>query len=309
MTDPTADDKFAQVAHQIDPDSTLLRAGPLTGGVSAQVTALEIALPGGGTRKLVVRQHGARDLAGNPQIAADEFRLLQGLHAAGLPVPLPYTFDQSGAIFATPYVVLEYIEGAPEFAPANLPDYLRQFAAQLACIHQITPAQVDLSFLPTQAKRHAATFSAHPATTAESVEEQQIRQALASVWPLPPLNAPVLLHGDFWPGNLLWREGQLVGVIDWEDAQVGDPVADLANSRLEILWAFGSDAMHQFTRLYQSLTTLDCTHLPYWDLYASWRPTTQLAAWATSPAEEQAMRAALRQFIAQALDQLADQDG
>ena len=64
----------------------------------------------------------------------------------------------------------------------------------------------------------------------------------------------MLLHGDFWPGNILWRYGQLVAVIDWEDAALGDPLADVANSRLEILWAFGIDAMQSFTHYYQSLT-------------------------------------------------------
>ena len=36
--------------------------------------------------------------------------------------------------------------------------------------------------------------------------------------PPPPVqvNRPVLLHGDFWPGNILWRDGRLVAVIDWE---------------------------------------------------------------------------------------------
>jgi aminoglycoside phosphotransferase (APT) family kinase protein len=38
-----------------------------------------------------------------------------------------------------------------------------------------------------------------------------------------------VLHGDYWPGNVLWRDGRLVGVIGWEEAAFGDPLADLAN--------------------------------------------------------------------------------
>ena len=69
---------------------------------------------------------------------------------------------------------------------------------------------------------------------------------LEEVWPLSQQNRSVLLHGDFWPGNILWRDGQIVGVIDWEDAAFGDPLADIANTRLELLWAFGVEAMRQF---------------------------------------------------------------
>ena len=37
----------------------------------------------------------------------------------------------------------------------------------------------------------------------------------------------VWAHGDLLPGNLLFREGRLTGVIDWGGAGVGDPAADM----------------------------------------------------------------------------------
>jgi aminoglycoside phosphotransferase (APT) family kinase protein len=69
----------------------------------------------------------------------------------------------------------------------------------------------------------------------------------------------------------LWQEGKLLAVIDWEDAEWGDPLCDLAKSRSEIAWIFGIGAMNSFTRYYQSLMSLDETHLPYWDLCAALR--------------------------------------
>jgi aminoglycoside phosphotransferase (APT) family kinase protein len=42
---------------------------------------------------------------------------------------------------------------------------------------------------------------------------------------------------------VLWRDGRIVAVIDWEEAAFGDPMADLANSWLEIVWHFGTAAM------------------------------------------------------------------
>ena len=104
---------------------------------------------------------------------------------------------------------------------------------------------------------------ARPAIVDKTGDEWRIRDTLEAVWPLPQRNSPVLLHGDFWPGNILWKDGQLVGIIDWEDAALGDPLADVANSRLEVLWAFGIDAMQSFTRQYQAMTTIDFINLPY----------------------------------------------
>ena len=301
------DEPFARLVARMDPHSTLRRAWPLAGGVSAQVTALEVARADGHLQKLVVRQHGAADLQHNAHIAADEFTLLRRLHAAGLPVPAPLYLDPSGDLFSAPALVVEYIEGTPGIAPADVPDFLRQFAAPLARIHRVDWATLGLSFLPKADDAWTHLLNERPARLDESLDEERIRETLTAAWPLPQRNAPALLHGDYWPGNILWHEGRVAAILDWEDAQIGDPLADLANSRLEILWAFGSDAMRQFTEEYRAQTRLDDTDLPYWDLGAALRPAGKLAAWGLDPATEQRMREAHHQFVAQAFAQIAAQ--
>lgn len=307
MTEAKEDTKFEQVVHKLDPQSKLLRTWELKGGVSARVTALETLRPDGHTQKMIVRQHGEVDLKHNPHVAADEFKLLQLLYSVGLATPAPYHLDQSGEIFSTPYLVIAYIEGKPEFAPSNLPDLIFQLATQLSRIHQVDGSKLDVSFLPQQANISAQKLRARPANVDESLDEGLIRDALEAVWPFPQRNTSVLLHGDFWPGNILWRDGQLVAVIDWEDAALGDPLADVANSRLEILWAFGIDAMQSFTHQYQSMTTIDFTHLPYWDLCAALRPVAQLAQWGLDDTTERTMRERHRWFITQAFEKLSIQ--
>jgi aminoglycoside phosphotransferase (APT) family kinase protein len=305
MTESRADSRFEAVVHRLDPYSTLLRAWLLRGGVSAQVTALEIKRADGRIEKLVVRLHGPTDLAHNPQIAADEFKLLQIMQAAGAPAPRPYFFDQSGAIFATPYIVIEYIEGATQPAPGA--DPIPQLAERLAQIHRIDGAQAELSFLPRQAQRYADMLRAQPSDADPSCDEARMRRALEPIWPLAPRNGLVLLHGDFWPGNMLWQNDRLVAVIDWEDAAVGDPLADLANSRLELLWAFGADAMQRFTQRYHALAAVDLTQLPYWELGAALRRAGQIGQWGLDERAERTMREQLRWFIEQAFQTLAMQ--
>ena len=307
MAPSTEDNKFQQVVQKIDPHSKLLRTWELEGGISAQVTAIEIERPGGHTKKMIVRQHGAVDLKHNPHVAADEFKLLQFLRSLGLAAPAPYHLDQSCEIFATPYVVIEYIDGIPEFDLEHVPDLIFQLDTHLSRIHQVDVSKLDVSFLPQQAKIYAEMLRERPATVDASLDERRIRDALVSVWPFPQRNPTVLLHGDFWPGNILWKDGQLVAIIDWEDAALGDALADIANSRLEILWAFGIDAMHHFTQQYQSLTTIDFTNLPYWDLFAALRPASQFAAWAPDELTEKTMRERHSWFITQAFDKLSPQ--
>jgi aminoglycoside phosphotransferase (APT) family kinase protein len=312
MTETNENQKFEQIAHKLAPQSKLIRTWQLKGGVSAQVTALEIEHPGAGghRQKMIVRQHGARDLKQNPHIAADEFKLLQILQSVALPtlpVPTPYLLDQSGEILSTPYIVIEYIEGTPEFAPSHLPDLIPHLTEHLSRIHQLDCSKLDLSFLPQQETRYAQKLRQQPANLDQSLHEGHIRDVLEAAWPFHRQNRPVLLHGDYWPGNILWKDGRLVAILDWEDATLGDPLSDLANSRLEFLWAFGIDAMHSFTHHYQSTTALDFTNLPYWDLCAALRRLDQIAYWGLDPTTETTMREKLKWFVTQAFEKLSVQ--
>ncbi len=302
-TGPATLDAFRRLVHHVYPDAELIRAWPLNGGISAQVTALEILHGDGRTQKMTVRQHGPNDLGRNPKIAADEFRLLQRLHLAGLPVPRPYHADESGEFFPTPCIVVEYIEGATDLAPREPTLFTRQFAEQLVRIHGLDAS--GLIFLPNEDKRIAGWIANRPTEPDESLNEGRIRAILQSAWPLPHPNAPALLHGDYWPGNVLWRNGELVGIIDWEDAALGDPLSDLASSRLEIFWACGAEAMEQYTEYYRSLTSSDLSDLPYWDLYRGLRSATAISGWGLEKEAERKMREQYLVFISNAFEQLS----
>lgn len=290
-------DPFVQLVAQLDPQGQLLQTRELKGGVSAQVTALTMRDGAGQPQHFVVRQHGLLDRQRNPTIASDEFRLLQALHAAGIAVPKPHFVDQAGAIFPTPALVLDYIEGEAMFAPHDLPDFLRQAAAQLVQIHQLPATHPAFSFLP----QPTPGFGPRPAILDESLQEGRIRATLERSWPLAAQSQPVLLHGDFWPGNLLWRDGRLVAVIDWEDAALGDALRDLANSRLELLWAFDQHALVEFTTYYCAANAIDLSNLPYWDLCAALRPAGKLGTWGLDAATEATMRAKHAWFVDQAM--------
>lgn len=293
---------WEEIVKSIDPGARLLRSAALTGGVSAEVTMLEIVQTDGQKEKLVVRQHGAADRSRNPQIAQDEFRLLRGLHAAGLPVPHPIFC--AGTEAPKPYVVTEFVEGQVDMSPVNLIAAVESMADTLTDIHQVDWSRYGLHFLPKQTDWCAALLGKQPAQPDESLQETLIRGILATAWPLPHAHKDVLLHGDYWPGNLLWNEGRLAAVMDWEDAALGDPLFDLANGRLEILWAFGEDAMHRFTGRYQARSPqLDYSLLPCFDLMAALKPAGGLSNWGLEPEIERSMRERHRWFTAQAIGQ------
>ncbi len=293
----------------VNPDLVLVGAHALTGGVSAQVTRIDAVLPDATTDSLVLRQYGAANLRADPLSASHEYQLLTLLHTAGIPVPHPRFADESCAFLPVPCLIVDFVDGAPITEPAQLVGpgaaFTGQLAAALASIHRAGIARSDVPHLADIRGIATARIGTWPASLDEALDEAAIRAALTHTWPPPPVNQEVVLHGDFWPGNTLWRRDALVCVIDWEDAVVGDPLADVANARMELTMAFGAAAASDFTRQYSELMpSLDLTVLPHWDLYAALRLTGRMTEWGLAPADLARLRAGHREFTTAALAQL-----
>ncbi|MFH0068068.1 aminoglycoside phosphotransferase family protein [Peribacillus sp. NPDC056705] len=298
-------EKFERLVQKFDQGNKLIRAWELNGGISAQVTGLELLQSSGRIVKMIVRQHGDNDLKRNPNIAADEHQLLGILKAAGLPVPTPYYLEQSCEIFSKPCILLEFIEGRSEFAPSNLNDHILQLAINLAKIHRVDCADLSLSFLPKVENTYIEMLNnKERVLLEETLNLSMIRDLLKSSTPLPSMNKKVILHGDYWPGNILWKEDKLVSIIDWEDSGLGDPLADLANSQLEISYHFGMQAMDDFTHQYKSMMPeLNFTNLPFWQLFAALR-LSKFPEWGLEKNKENSWRKRHKSFVRQAINQI-----
>lgn len=292
---------------EVCPGWRAVRTWPLTGGASAQVSGVEVERPEGGQLRLVLRQYGSANLGADPHAAVTEYRLLELLHRLGLPVPRPYHADESGTMVPGPCLLIEYIDGARVDKPSDLPDFTRQLAEALAALHGTGLARPDVPFLADACDHITARLGTRPTGAGEFGNEAAIRAALTGNWPPPRRNAPAVLHGDYWPGSMLWRDGQLVGVIDWEDALFGDPLADLGIARLEVGWLFGDEAMDTLTEQYRARRpAVDIGALPVWDLRAALRACAfPLSTWELPAAQLAAMRAAHDEFASSAIRQLA----
>ncbi len=281
---------------------------PLQGGISAEMTAIEILLTNSQTQTLILRLPNKKVLQANPRAAEHEHKVLQALHSHGINVPKPIAVDSE----TNSFILLEYIEGENDYSPINPINFARQLASELAKIHSVNPAKHHLSFLPGPANHFIPPFHQN-APPGSLPHTDPIRGLLNNAWPFPQQNPSTLLHGDYWPGNVLWRNGQLAAIIDWEDACLGDPLIDLAIARLDLLWIINLEAMNTFTGHYCALTGVNTTALPYWDLCAALRLArlvgNNLTDWAAffhpfgrSDITEQSILEYYRFFIRQALE-------
>lgn len=260
------------------PGGRLRRWEALGGGLSALTSRVEVEMADGGLHTYVVRRAGR----GLPHSAQVEYECLRLAWARGLAVPQPFGVDLSGRVFPEAYGVTAYVEGQVELNPADRQSYARQMGEHLAKIHDLGGEAAALDCLDRPTTDFEAAFGAGQHDP--FWQEERLRAVLRPLWPLPAANPVALLHGDYWPGNLLWRDGRLAAVVDWEDALLGDPLMDAGISRLDLAWILGWEAAQSFWEAYRAVRPVDEGGLPYWDLAAALRLARlaggDLAGWA-----------------------------
>jgi len=262
------------------PGSSLFRIWQLNGGISSAMTAFSFT-QNGETRTYILRQPNDWSLSNIPNCVRDEYSRLDALHRGGLPVQAPVFCDATDDHFGRPGFVIEFVDGTPDLSPKDLSDYLDQFARRLSEIHNFDTDVTDLA-VPVARTRGFEIFRDEAPPQADPVYQVERIWTTLAARRLQPVNDHVLLHGDYWPGNTLWRNGSLVAVIDWEGPEINDPLLDLAISRLDLWWAFGRQAMEDFTGRYLALRPIDTNMLPAWDLRCALRPASNVEVWAAA---------------------------
>lgn len=268
--------------------------------MSAAMFLLDVALPDGASLRVVARFPGefVRSLFDDP--AQHEADVLRAIRASGLPVPEVYSLgDGSDGRF----LLLEYLPGRATANPEDPDAFVRSIAECLAMIHATGLADGRLDHLPLTRIQYGSSRTEFNADLREP-------EVLARIVALegPTHDRLVLRHGDFWPGNILWQDGKISGVVDWENALRGPAIADLAITRLDVAWVLGFEAMEDFTAHYLSLNAIDVSNLKYWDLRAALRPMPNLEEWAGPYAHlgrpditHEGMREVLLKFVGAAL--------
>jgi aminoglycoside phosphotransferase (APT) family kinase protein len=253
----------------------------LQGGIASGMHAVDLVGPDGVRRQVVVRRYGAWRVQHEPDVAAREWSTLAALARAGAPTPRPIWRDEAGTVFGCLTIVISRLPGRGLLAPRDLGGWVRQLAEALGRIHAAALGESELGLLVDQRAELAQLLErdAPPPGLAQRPGGPEVWSAMRRWW--PRIDAPVasLLHGDYWPGNTLWRYGRLTGVVDWEQARRGDPTQDVACCRLDLTFLAGPEAAEEFLRAYEAATGRIIRHLFFWDLYVAGHAMGEVADW------------------------------
>jgi aminoglycoside phosphotransferase (APT) family kinase protein len=299
MTDLSLHRAFTTIVAEISPGSSLVRSWPLTGGVSAHVDALELQHPTNGRQCVVVRRHTDavwKSLEEN--VTSSEFRLLSSLYKHGFPVPEPLWLDATCKVLPSPFLVVRKVDGTTEFPTSNRHAALQQMAERLAQLHNLDTSSLDLPSLPQREDPIAGALSYVP----EEPSWEQLRAVIRNYSAISSEKS--LLHGDYWPGNIMWKDNQLVAILDWEDAALGSATSDLACCRAELNVILTGQEVQYFTEQYIKVSNQEIQHLALWDSYVGFAALASMHNWGLPAHVEHLRRERTLKFVTQAAQRL-----
>lgn len=171
-----------------------------------------------------------------PYDMARQHAVLSAVAGAAPGVPLPPVLElcEDPDVLGDPFFLMGMIPGdAFEYA---VPDWLAAAGpagAESVC-RQWFDAIIALHTMPAGAMppggRTVQEEAQHWLDVARGAEsDPRLVRVLEDLAARPPRGsgAPTPVHGDPKHGNCLWHEGRLTGLLDWEMAQVSEPLLDL----------------------------------------------------------------------------------
>ena len=172
---------------------------------------------------------GAR-IAG-PADVVRQGRIMSALRSAGLPTPAIAMMSSEPLIDGRPFVLMERVDGLriEETAQREAAADIAASAVSVLKTMQALPLEKtgigdeEPVGLREEMMRWAMLMQRAPEELTTRAGE--LGGLLAAR--VPDERAPTLVHGDYHYGNMMFRGAEVVAVLDWEIAELGQPLLDL----------------------------------------------------------------------------------
>lgn len=158
-------------------------------------------------------------------------------HAPTVPLPAMLELCEDPAVLGDPFFLMECLPG--EAFEYSVPDWLaadpvdgperlcRQWFDAIIALHNM-----PVAYFPPGG-RTVKEEAEHWLRVARNADgDPRLVAVLESLVANPPRTSgpPTPVHGDPKHGNVLWHKGQMTALLDWEMAQIAEPLFDLGHN-------------------------------------------------------------------------------
>ncbi len=224
-----------------------------------------------------------------PYDVAREGQVIHALAGTGVPVPRVVGIEPTTGVLGAPFIVLEWVD-APHMGVAGPDADFGAFTRMVATIHAVDWHDDAFAILGEPASAAAATAT-EIAIVAARIDAFGVRQPLLDRGQallearIPRDGHLALCQGDINVFNFLFREREVVAVVDWEQARIGDPRSDVGQliSLSHLKGApFGDAATMPFARAYTEASGRSLAGLGYFRALWAWQLAFIHRAWVQS---------------------------
>lgn len=257
-----------------------------------------------GEEKMILRRPPRGPLLPTAHDVKREHTFISALYSTALPVPKPILMCEDTSIIGAPFYLMEYLPGViinrklPEGfeSAAECKNIADQTIQTLATLHSIDYNSIGLGnvgkpagYLERQLKRWSDQLARTLPHTRPMPMLEKVGEWLKEHMPASP--SATIVHGDFRIDNMIFAPQpptRVIGVLDWEMATIGDPLADLGY--LLSFWAEANDPVgssvlevsaltrnpgfptrHEITEYYAELTGRKMTDINFYVALAIWK--------------------------------------
>jgi aminoglycoside phosphotransferase (APT) family kinase protein len=250
-----------EVRRLAGPSAVILGAARLEGGQHAGTWRVDTENP---AISVVVRQFPADDPA-----PLQEQRVLRALDGLGGLAPVPLGGDLSGRWSKYPTSLISWLDGRPDITPTDPRGWARELGRALALVHAV----------PTERLAELASVFDRRGGSQEILGgplAAEVRSCWSELVALPE----VLTHGDYWSGNVVWRDGRLTGIVDWSGGSRGPRGFDLGWCRLDLVLLFDEQIADDFLAAYEAEAGQAVGEIRLWDCWAAAGSDQAVESWA-----------------------------
>ena len=190
------------------------------------------------SKNLVLRRKPPGKLLPSAHAVDREYKVITALYETDVPVPKTYGLCENDDVAGTAFFVMDFLDGdlfwdpmIPSMTNTDRTEIYKNKNKTLAKLHSVDYKKIGLedygkpgNYVARQVSRLSKQYRASETDNIEAMNN------LIDWLPknIPDDDETTIVHGDYRLDNMILKNNEVVGILDWELSTLGHPIADFS---------------------------------------------------------------------------------
>ena len=190
------------------------------------------------SKNLVLRRKPPGKLLPSAHAIDREYKVITALYETDVPVPKTYGLCEDDDVAGTAFFVMDFLDGdlfwdpmIPSMTNRDRTEIYKNKNKTLAKLHSVDYKKIGLedygkpgNYVARQVSRWSKQYRASETDNIEAMNN------LIDWLPknIPDDDETTIVHGDYRLDNMILKNNEVIGILDWELSTLGHPIADFS---------------------------------------------------------------------------------